>query len=770
MSHSCCSSQQKSAIKAIKPTLSGQHHHTARCCDANVAEHQATHATQNSCCSHAEPNTDDDPPRAGLSEATAGTQRFSWQVVGMDCPSCARKIETAVGRISGVNQVKVLFATERLIVDTLPGLSPTAILDAVTAAGFTVAQPTANASGSAAVTSTQSLSWLRENVSLLSLAALMALAALLGLITPQLGTALFTLATLWGLWPVITKALRLARSGTPFAIETLMSVAAIGALYLGETAEAAMVLLLFMLGEKLEAYAANRARAGVTALMELVPDRAVRIIDSGREEVEASQLRPGEVIEVAPGTRLPADAILVDPLAAFDESALTGESIPVERSAGDKIAAGSLSVDRLVRLRVVSEPGHNAIDRILQLIEEAESRRAPIERFIDRFSRWYTPAMMLASLLVILCPPLLFGADWDTWIYRGLALLLIGCPCALVISTPAAVTSALAAASRQGALIKGGAALEQLASINLIAFDKTGTLTLGKPGITDVILLSQHATRESLLAAAAAIEQGSRHPLAQAVITYVAGVGITPGVASDIRALPGMGVEGRIGSERWSLLAPQHQQGLDAHATSQAEQLEQQGKTVIVLACEGVPCALFALQDQLRGDARSALAELSQMGVTGLMLTGDNPKAAAAIAAELGLEYRAGLLPADKVSAVAELSNQQAVAMVGDGINDAPAMKRARIGIAMGSGTDVALETADAALTTSQLHALPAMIRLSRAALANIHQNIALALGLKAIFLVTSLLGITGLWLAVLADSGATALVTANALRLLRKR
>ncbi|MBZ6064602.1 zinc/cadmium/mercury/lead-transporting ATPase [Aeromonas schubertii] len=758
MSHSCCSGNPPT-IKAINPNK--PHHHGNHCCDAVTAP-QASHEHSDGHCDLDAHGNDDDPPLKPDAPAE-GSRRHSWQVSGMDCPSCARKIETAVGRLNGVNQARVLFATERLVVDAIPALSPLDIMAAVSAAGFTLNEETT-------ATTPATTGWLRSNLPLISLTTLMALATLIGQIAPTQGEWLFILATLWGLWPVARKAWQLARSGTPFAIETLMSVAAVGALYLGETAEAAMVLLLFMLGEKLEAYAAGRARAGVSALMALVPERAVRVRGELREEVEAGELMPGDVIEVAPGARLPADAELLDALAAFDESALTGESLPVERRSGEKVAAGSLCVDRVIRLRVISEPGHNAIDRILQLIEEAESQRAPIERFIDRFSRWYTPAMMLVALAVILIPPLTMGADWQTWIYRGLALLLIGCPCALVISTPAAVTSALAAATRQGALIKGGAALERLASVELIAFDKTGTLTLGKPAVTDLIALDDTHPIERLLAMATAIEQGSHHPLAQAIVAHAQGLGVTPATAREIRALPGMGVEGEIDGQSWSLLAPTHQGGLAKGAVAQIQTLEQGGKTVIVLAQTGIPRALLALQDRLRPDARAALVELQALGIDGVMLTGDNPRAAAAIAAELNLDYRAGLLPADKVEAVANLGNQKAVAMVGDGINDAPAMKRARIGIAMGSGTDVALETADAALTTSQLHGLPAMIRLSRAALANIRQNIALALGLKAIFLVTSLLGLTGLWLAVLADTGATALVTANALRLLRKR
>lgn len=721
------------------------------------------------------------PPADPLVAPAQGNSRHSWQVLGMDCPSCARKIETAVSRVSGVQQARVLFATEKLVVDLAPGLSPDPVTAAVLAAGFQLKGESADKH--AAVRKQASQQPLQGNLfdnflgkywQPLSLAGLMLVAALL---PKEFGQPLFTLATLWGLWPISRKAWALTKSGSPFAIETLMTVAAVGALFLGETAEAAMVLLLFMLGEHLEAYAAGRARAGVTALMALVPDKALRIRTTAegevREEVGADELRPGDIIEIAPGARLAADAHLLDALGAFDESALTGESIPVERRQGDKVPAGSLAADRVLRLEVVSEPGNNAIDRILHLIEEAESQRAPIERFIDRFSRWYTPAMMLVALLVVLVPPLVFGQSWDEWVYRGLALLLIGCPCALVISTPAAVTSALAAATRQGALIKGGAALERLAHIDTVAFDKTGTLTLGKPQLTELVSLNGQPETE-LLALAVAIEQGSHHPLARAVVAAANEQGLAQVEARDLRALPGMGVEGRINGELWQLLAPSRIATLSKGQHAQIAMLEQQGKTVVVLCQssseQALPVALLALRDQIRPEAAAALQELNRLGLQSIMLTGDNPRAAEAIAGELGMGWRAGLLPEGKVDEIAKLASSQKVAMIGDGINDAPAMKRATIGIAMGGGTDVALETADAALTHNQLGGIAAMIRLSRAALANIHQNIALALGLKAIFLVTSLLGITGLWIAVLADTGATALVTANALRLLRKR
>ena len=546
-----------------------------------------------------------------------------------------------------------------------------------------------------------------------------------------------------------------------------MTVAATGALFIGAGAEAAMVLLLFLLGERLEGIAANRARRGVSALMALKPDKAVRVRHELREEIPASMLRPGDIIEVAAGERLPADARLLSPFASFDESALTGESLPAEHQQDALIAAGCISIDRQVRLAVVSEPGESAIDRILQLIEQAEAHRAPLERFLDRFSRIYTPLVMLMALLVALLPPLLLAADWQTWIYKGLTLLLIGCPCALVISTPAAITSGLAAAARRGALIKGGAALEKLATVQLLAFDKTGTLTVGQPELTDIIPLG-NTDKAQLLLHAAAVEQGATHPLARAIVAQARQLNQPLPQAQEQRVLPGRGIEALIDGQRWRLAAPAagQMEALTAHI----EPLESAGKTVVVVCQAQQPIGLLALRDTLRADVRPALAELQRLGVKTMMLTGDNPRAAAAIAAELDMDYRAGLLPADKVAAIRQLGQAQPVAMVGDGINDAPAMKAATLGIAMGSGSDLALETADAALTHNRLSGLATMIRLARAAQANIRQNIAIALGLKALLLVTTLLGLTGLWLAVLADSGATALVTANALRLLRKR
>lgn len=378
---------------------------------------------------------------APVSTAVAGT-RYTWKISGMDCAACARKVENAVRQIRGVNQAQVLFATEKLVVDADADLRAQ-IERAVQKAGYTLRSEDSRDAAPE--------SRLKENLPLITLIIMMAISWGLEQFNHPFGQLAFIATTLVGLYPIARQALRLMKSGSWFAIETLMSVAAIGALFIGATAEAAMVLLLFLIGERLEGWAASRARKGVSALMALKPETATRLRDGVREEVAINTLRPGDIIEVAAGGRLPADGKLVSGFASFDESALTGESIPVERATGDKVPAGATSVDRLVTLEVLSEPGASAIDRILTLIEEAEERRAPIERFIDRFSRIYTPVIMVIALLVTLIPPLMFDGGWQEWIYKGLTLLLIGCPCALVISTPAAITSGLAAAARRGA-------------------------------------------------------------------------------------------------------------------------------------------------------------------------------------------------------------------------------------------------------------------------------------------------------------------------------
>lgn len=720
-------------------------------------------STEGTCCSGGgcctDPTEEEAPARASVSSV-----RNSWMVSDMDCPSCALKLEKAITSLDGVSNAKVLFATEKLVVDFDDHSLTSVIEQTARQTGFPLSS-LGKSHKKEEVKGWRNL--VTDNLQILSIAGAMLVAALVSDISPQVSSWVFTLTCLFGLYPIVRKAVKLAKGGTPFAIETLMSVAASGALYLGETAEAAMVLLLFLIGEKLEAYASSRARSGIQALMDLVPENAILVEDGMRKEVPASQIRPGDVIEVAPGSRLPADGVLMNSLASFDESALTGESLPVEHGEGGKLMAGVVVVDKVIQVQVTSGQGENAIDRILHLIEEAESRKAPLERFLDKFSRWYTPFMMLISLAVVVVPPLMLGQPWETWVYRGLALLLIACPCALVISTPAAITSGLAAAARRGLLIKGGAALELLGKVESVAFDKTGTLTQGKPQVTDVMAFG--VSEEALLSLTASVESGSSHPLAVSLVSKAKESGITIQEASDKTALVGSGLSGIVDGKLVQVVAPSKASfHLSQSLEEQIVHLENSGKTVAVVRREDEIIGLIAWQDTLRQDAHQAVQALKALGISSVMLTGDNPRSAEAVATQVGIDYQASLLPADKVHYVESMSEQHTVAMLGDGINDAPAMKASSIGIAMGGGTDVALETADAALTHNRLSELPVMIELSRATMNNIRQNVTLALGLKGVFLVTSLLGITGLWVAVLADSGATALVTLNALRLLR--
>jgi Cd2+/Zn2+-exporting ATPase len=422
-----------------------------------------------------------------------------------------------------------------------------------------------------------------------------------------------------------------------------------------------------------------------------------------------------------------------------------------------------------LRARVTRAAQDNTIARIIRLVEEAQEARAPTERFIDRFSRLYMPAIVALAIAVALVPPLFFGGEWAVWIYRALALLLIGCPCALVISVPAAIAASLSAGARQGLLLKGGVVIEAAAKTGTVAFDKTGTLTEGTPRVTEVVALGR--SEREVVELAAAVETGSSHPLAEAILARAETDSIPVRPASEAAAIAGQGVTGKLDGVAIFVGAPRHamsRAAFDATAKAAVERLETDGKTVAAVIADGVLVGLIALRDEPRADAAAAVAELKALGVRSVMLTGDNARTGAAIAGSLGMDHKAELMPDDKVAAIRELSAQAPVMMVGDGINDAPALAAAGIGVAMGSGTDVALETADGAVLKSRVRDIAAMIRLARATMANIRVNIALALGLKAVFLVTSVLGYTGLWVAIMADTGATVLVTANALRLLR--
>ena len=758
----------------------------------------------------------------------AGTP-FEWTVSGMDCGSCAAKIRDAVGRLPGVGGVEVAVMSERLKLTLDESRTGRATVEAtVRALGFGIGprrgglvvldgppvlrrggddheghQHAASCCGGAAAGSccagdapghdhggppaaradatpdhahgspAREARWWQSAKGRLvigtGLLLILAYAARL-LLPGDIGRWAFVPACAIGVAPVARRALAALRLGQPFTIEALMTVAALGALFIGAAEEGAVVVFLFAVGEVLEGVAANRARASIRALTSLVP-RTALLDENGRlREVSAAALRPGQIVLVRPGDRVSADGLIAEGTSGLDESPVTGESVPVTRGPGEAVFAGSINTEAALRIRVTRSAEDTTIARIIRLVEEAEEARAPTERFIDRFSRWYMPAIVALAVLVMVVPPLGLGLPWQTWIYRGLALLLIGCPCALVISVPAAIASALSTGARRGLLMKGGAVIEAAAGVRRVAFDKTGTLTHGRPEVTDVIPLGAE-TAPSVLAVAAAVEAGSSHPLARAIVARAAALDIVAPPAREARAIPGLGVEALVGEHRVWVASPRHaaaQGALDDRAIESADRLESQGKTVAAVFRAGQGLGLIALRDEPRAEAAEAVRQLQDLGLSTVILTGDNPRTAAAIAAALGMEVRAGMLPEDKLREIGAMAASGGVMMVGDGINDAPALKRASVGVAMGSGTDVALETADAALLRDRVTDVAATIRLARATMANIRQNVALALGLKGLFLVTTVLGVTGLWIAVLADTGATVLVTLNALRLLR--
>jgi Cd2+/Zn2+-exporting ATPase len=713
-------------------------------------------------------------------DGTAGDgETLSWSVSGMDCPGCATKVRGAVESLPGVADVQVSLMAASLSLTLDPArTAPENVEARVRAVGYGVdRKPTAaeraEVPGAAAPPTRRpaTASWYATAKGRLVIATGVLLAAAWALqlvFGPPIGAWAFVVACIAGAAPVARRAVAAARAGQPFTIESLMTIAAGGALVIGAAEEAALVVFLFAVGEVLEGVAAGRARSGIHALAELVPRTALVEAAGGLRTVPAASLAVDQIALVRPGDRVPADGEVVEGVSGVDESPVTGESVPAAKGPGDALFAGSINREAVLRLRVTRAAEDNTIARIVRLVEEAESARAPTQRFIDRFSRVYMPAVVAFAVAVAVVPPLALGGEWQTWIYRALALLLIGCPCALVISVPAAIASALSTGARQGLLMKGGAVVEAVAATKVVAFDKTGTLTAGSPTVTDVVPFG--VDRAELLAVAAGVEVGSSHALAEAIGAAAAAAGVAAKPATAARALPGRGVEARVDGRRVRVAAPAlaAETGvLDDAVRSELAGLEHAGRTVAVVFDDAGVLGLFALSDRPRADALAGLDRLRRLGLRAVMLTGDNARTAAAVAAELGVEPRAGLLPEAKVDAVRALARSAPVMMVGDGINDAPALACAQVGVAMGSGTDVALETADAALMRNRVGDVAALVRLARATMANIRQNVAIALGLKGIFLVTTVSGVTGLWIAILADTGATVLVTLNALRLL---
>ncbi|MEX2282068.1 MAG: heavy metal translocating P-type ATPase [Gemmatimonadota bacterium] len=591
---------------------------------------------------------------------------------------------------------------------------------------------------------------------------------------PAIVIALYAASIVAGAWFVAIRAWRALLRLRP-DMNLLMTIAVIGAAVIGEWFEAAVVSFLFAGSLALESWSIGRARRAVEALLAIAPDTArVLNADGAAVDTPATDVRVGDHILIKPGDRVPLDGSVRKGSSSVNQAPITGESVPVEKAPGADVFAGTINGEGALEVEVTRLAGESTLAQIIRMVGEAQSRRAPSEQWVDRFARVYTPVILGLAILVVVIPPLLLAGDWSDWIYRGLVLLVIGCPCALVISTPVSIVASLAAAARNGVLVKGGAFIEAPARLRAVALDKTGTLTEGAPRVVDVVALAGH-TESELLAVMGAIEGHSDHPLARAIMNHVKSAGVKVQTAEDVRAINGRGVTALLAGKEYWLGSHRYLEELGQETPEVHERLEQlssAGRSVVVMGTSDHVCGFVTLADAVRPESVAAVNALREAGVsTIVMLTGDNAATAGRIASEAGLtDVKAELLPADKVAAVEALVREHGVvAMIGDGVNDAPAMGRATFGIAMGAaGSDAAIEAADIALMSDDLNKLPWLIHHSRRTLAIIRQNVVLSLGIKIVFVGLTFGGISALWMAIAADMGVSLLVIANALRLLK--
>ena len=557
-----------------------------------------------------------------------------------------------------------------------------------------------------------------------------------------------------------------------------MTVAIIGAAIIGEWSEGAVVVILFAVSEVLERYSMDKARASIRSLMNIAPKEAL-VRRNGREySIHVNEIEVGDIMIVKPGEKIAMDGEVVSGISTVNQAAITGESVPADKNAGDEVFAGTLNGEGLIEVKITKLVDDTTIAKIIHLVEEAQAEKAPSQAFVDRFAKYYTPIIILVAFLVAIVPPLLFGADWSEWIYQGLAVLVVGCPCALVISTPVSIVTAIGNAAKNGVLVKGGVHLEEMGVLKAIAFDKTGTLTKGVPAVTDYKILSDENS-SGLFAVIAALENKSQHPLASAIVRKAEAdaVSYMDKVMEDFTSVTGKGLKGTIDGIGYYIGSPKYlgeivEDGIPAVVDEEISRLQSQGKTVMVAGVESRVLALIAVADEVRESSREIVSRLHELGIEKtIMLTGDNKGTAEAIGTQAGVsEIVSDLLPEDKLNFIKALQKKHGkVAMVGDGINDAPALAAATVGVAMGgAGTDTALETADIALMADDLKKLPFTIKLSRRTLAIIKQNIGFSIGVKLLALLLVIPGWLTLWIAIFADMGATLIVTLNGLRLLR--
>lgn len=736
--------------------------------------------------SHAKPQADDHahtccssagaPAVVQLSESTSSSAQFSsFRIEQMDCPTEQTLIQNKLGKLVGVHKLEFNLINRLLGVwHELPSTDP--ICEAISSLGMHAELVEKGARDDASVPTPVKKPW--WPLALSGVAALTSEVIHFAQLAPSWVVALVALVAILSGGLSTYKRGWIALKNLNLNINALMSIAVTGAVLIGQWPEAAMVMFLFTVAELIEAKSLDRARNAIGGLMQLTPESAtVQQADGTWAKQEVKNVELGALLRVRPGERIGLDGEVVSGNSTIDQAPITGESLPVEKAAGDKVFAGTINQAGSLEYRVTAAANDSTLARIIHAVEAAQGSRAPTQRFVDSFARIYTPAVFLLALAVALIPPLLMGAVWFDWIYRALVLLVVACPCALVISTPVTIVSGLAAAARKGILVKGGVYLENGYKLDYLALDKTGTITHGKPVQTDYLALGTDdpGISEITRSIAASLASRSDHPVSQAIAKASAEKQLTLHEVQAFEALAGRGVRGEVGGQLYHLGNHRLVEELGLCSSSlelKLDALERQGKTVVLL-CDSVgPIALFAVADTVKESSREAIRELHALGIKTMMLTGDNPHTAKAIADVVGIDQAQGnLLPADKLQAIEALYAQgHRVGMVGDGINDAPALARAEIGFAMAAaGTDTAIETADVALMDDDLRKIPAFIRLSRQTSAILKQNIILALVIKAVFLIVTFAGMATMWMAVFADMGVSLLVVFNGLRLLRK-
>jgi Cd2+/Zn2+-exporting ATPase len=733
--------------------------------------------------------------------------QLTLQIQGLDCPNCARSVETGVSQLAGVQSCELNFTTAKLRVTG--SVNEGQVIERVRALGYDVLEPQveASAAGSTRPLTFFQFLWQRRETQLALFGFLLILPAallteVLGLRHPLLDLASVGALLVAGL-PVARSAWRSLWLNREININVLMTIAGIGAVFIGEYTEAGLVMVLFALGEALEGYTGQRARDAIRSLMQLAPHEATLLRQSGGQpqewRIQVAALQIGDIILVKPGESIPMDGRVRAGSSLVNQAPITGESRLVEKVVGSEVFASSINGEGHLEIEVTHLAGDNTISRMIQMVEEAQEKRAPAQRFVDRFAKYYTPAVVGLALLTAIIPSLFFGQpflnpgpDSFGWLYRGLALLVVACPCALVISTPVSIISAISNAARSGVLIKGGAYLEALSRIKAVIFDKTGTLTEGKPVVIAVQAVdcqnrdgnltgntASCAACYNLLAIASAVERRSEHPIAQAIVTEAEKFGLHDKypAAEMVTALTGRGVTGQVNGRQVTIGSHAYFDAYIPHhleACQKAQQDAAQGYTLMMVSAEGQYLGLVSVADTVRPSSQEAVTLLKQGGVkTVIMLTGDNAATAQQIGRQVGVtDIRAGLLPENKVAAVKSLQVEYGpVAMIGDGINDAPALATADVGIAIGgaNGSTQAMETADITLMSNDLRQLPFIFRLSRAMMNIIRTNIILSLGIKLLFLGLVVFGLGTMWMAVLADMGTSLLVTFNGMRLLNQ-